>query len=106
MLDLLVSVLIIIALPVLIIGIVARKQLFKNLGAVLLGKKTWVGYVPDKNNSLPFVKPGILNPLDPFEKIRIDETIIQQANLLYAKDYKLKQDILIVLNSWKNLGRK
>jgi hypothetical protein len=65
-----------------------------------------VGYVPDKNNLLPFVKAGVLNPLDPFEKIRIDETIIQQANLLYAKDYKIKQDILILLNSWKHLGRK
>jgi len=64
-----------------------------------------VGYVPDKNNLLPFIKPGILNPLDPFDKIRIDQTIIQQANLLYAKDYKVKQDILILLNSWKHLGR-
>lgn len=106
MLDVLVSILIIGALPVLIIGISNRKQLIINWATVLRGKKTWVGYVPDKNNLLPFVKPGILNPLDPFEKIRIDQTIIQQANLLYAKDYKVKQDILILLNSGKHLGRK
>jgi hypothetical protein len=77
-----------------------------NWAAVLSGKKTWVGYVPHKDNLLPFVKPGILNPLDPFDKIRIDNTIIQQANLLYAKDYRVKQDILILINSWRNLGRK
>ncbi len=105
MLDVLVSLLIVIALPVLIIGISDRKQLIINWAGVLCGKKTWVGYVPDKNNLLPFVKLGILNPLDPFDKIRIDQTIIQQANLLYAKDYKVKQDILILLNSWKHLGR-
>jgi hypothetical protein len=105
-LDLLVSVLIIIVLPVLIIGVADRIQLIKNLGAVLLGRKTWVGYVPSKNTLLPFVKPGILNPLDPFDKIRIDDTIIQQANLLYAKDYRVKQDILILINSWRNLCRK
>jgi GT2 family glycosyltransferase len=106
MLDVLVSMLIMIAFPVLIIGISDRKQLFINWLSVLSWKKTWVGYVPDKDNLLPFVKPGILNPLDPFEKIRIDQSIIQQANLLYAKDYKVKQDILILLNSWKHLGRK
>jgi hypothetical protein len=106
MLDVLVSMLIVIVLPVLIIGISNKKQLFTNWLSVFIGKKTWVGYVPDKENLLPFVKPGILNPLDPFEKIRIDQSIIQQANLLYAKDYKVKQDILILLNSWKHLGRK
>ena len=106
MLDVFVSVLIIIALPLLIIGISDRKQLIINWAAVLWGKKTWVGYVPDKNNLLPFVKLGILNPLDPFDKIRIDQSLIKQANLLYAKDYKIKQDILILLNSWKHLGRK
>ena len=106
LLDLLVSVLLIIALPLLIIGIDNRIQIIKNLISVLLGKKTWIGYVPGKNNLLPFVKPGVLNPLDPFKKIRIDETIIQQTNLLYAKDYKVKQDILILLNSWRNLSRK
>jgi GT2 family glycosyltransferase len=104
MLDILVSM--IIALPVFIIGIYDRKQLIMNWAAVLSGKKTWVGYVPHKDNLLPFVKPGILNPLDPFDKIRIDNTIIQQANLLYAKDYRVKQDILILINSWRNLGRK
>ena len=106
MLDILVSMIIIIALPVFIIGIYDRKQLIMNWAAVLCGKKTWVGYVPHKDNLLPFVKPGILNPLDPFDKIRIDNTIIQQANLLYAKDYRVKQDILILINSWRNLGRK
>jgi GT2 family glycosyltransferase len=106
MLDILVSMIIIIALPVFIIGIYDRKQLIMNWAAVLSGKKTWVGYVPHKDNLLPFVKPGILNPLDPFDKIRIDNTIIQQANLLYAKDYRVKQDILILINSWRNLGRK
>jgi hypothetical protein len=95
-----------ISLPILIIGISDRKQLIINWLSVLSGKRTWVGYVPDKDNLLPFVKPGILNPLDPFEKIRIDKSIIQQANLLYAKDYKIRQDILILLNSWKHLGRK
>jgi GT2 family glycosyltransferase len=106
MLDILVSMIIIIALPVFMIGIYDRKQLIMNWAAVLCGKKTWVGYVPHKDNLLPFVKPGILNPLDPFDKIRIDDTIIQQANLLYAKDYRVKQDILILINSWRNLGRK
>jgi hypothetical protein len=105
-LDVIVSLLIILVFPVFIIGISDKKQLLINWALVLLGKKTWVGYVPEKNKLLPFVKPGILNPLDPFNKIHIDQSIIQQANLLYAKDYRVKQDILILLNSWKHLGRK
>lgn len=104
--DILVSLLVFASFPFLIFFVSNRGQILQNVFAVLFGRKTWVGFIPNENNLLPTIKPGILNPIDPFDEIQIDDSIKQQANLLYAKDYMVKQDFIILLNSWRYLGRK
>lgn len=73
-----------------------------NIFDVLLGQKSWVGYSKRGNNlhDLPILKPGVL-------ACTIGQTSEEQHarnNLMYAKDYKLANDFLVVSKSLKELG--
>jgi hypothetical protein len=82
-------------------------QILRNAFNCLVGRLSWVGYA--SNNSiygLPKIKKGILTPLDAFN-FPVEETeIIQQADILYAKDYQLASDVGIVLRAVRKIGRK
>jgi O-antigen biosynthesis protein len=93
--------------PVLLFFLGEKLALFPNLFRLLIGKLSLVGYVHENRlDKLPTIKPGILNPLDPFTGLVADEHTRHQANILYAKDYRVHQDIEILLSAWKKLGRR
>jgi hypothetical protein len=76
---------------------------------VLLGYKSWVGYVKGTENaiseqSLPKLKPGVLNPLSAHPQSMKSIENVQKLNVLYAKDYRMLNDISIVLKGFKYLG--
>jgi hypothetical protein len=105
--DLSVSILMILLFPVTLLFIPNGLRALLNAWQVFTGKLSWIGYSEsEKNISLPKLDTGILHPLDPYAKESYDEKIKHQTNLLYAKDYRIQQDLLILLNSWKQLGRK
>lgn len=82
-------------------------QAFKNIVNCLIGQYTWVGYSTGKGSeTLPNLKKGILNPLDPFSKLGFDEMTEIQTNILYAKDYRLSNDLSIIFHSFRSIGRK
>jgi hypothetical protein len=52
---------------------------------------------------LPRIKEGVLSPLDKNSRI-LNEISIQKLNFLYAKDYSIEKDFIILLKSLRSLG--
>ena len=92
--------------PILMWFVRQKRQFFRNIIHCFIGKKTWVGYAPAQtNSSLPKLKQGVLYPTDALNLKHYTEDIIQQINTLYAKDYKLLNDVNIIAKRFKKLGR-
>ncbi|MEO6882533.1 MAG: glycosyltransferase family 2 protein [Bacteroidia bacterium] len=111
LLDFLISLCFIITLPLNIFIVKNKKGFLKNIFSVLFGKLSFVGYtsntsVQEKNKlKLPEIKNGILNPTDVLSKKNISEQMLNDMNILYAKDYKPFSDIIIIWKNFKKLGR-
>lgn len=102
-LDVLLAIACIPAIPVLLFLVKSPIGLLKNGLAVLLGRKTWVAY-PVKNDKLPIMKSGILRPSDGLS-IRLDEQTEQRLNLQYARDYSVYNDLRIIFKALPRLGQ-
>lgn len=106
-LDFSVSLLLIPAIPVLIFVVRKPLGLIKNLFKVLFARKTWVGYCKTKSaktNKLPEIKSGVLNPAHALRISNLNSDTLDRLNLLYARDYKVKNDLDIIFNGFRNLG--
>lgn len=105
--DSIVALLLFLLGPVVMFQMRHRKQFYKNILKVILGKKSWVGYcrLEDYESSgLPKIKEGILNPsclLDVQGKVA--SNLVNRINLNYAKDYNVYQDFLIMIKDWQKL---
>lgn len=79
-----------------------------NILKVLFGFRSWVGYssFEHRTTNLPSVRKGILNPTDMLRIRNLDQETILRLNMLYARDYRLTNDINIFLRSFLHLGRK
>ncbi|HET6227848.1 MAG TPA: hypothetical protein VFF27_16305, partial [Bacteroidia bacterium] len=77
-----------------------------NIFLVLFGMKSWVGYGSEKEKlpHLPKLKPSVLNPLSGIKDDSISEDMKNRLNLLYSKNYKVENDIMIVWRAFKKLG--
>jgi hypothetical protein len=90
--------------PILVLFQKKPFHFFSNWFHVLLGRKTWVGYAKSENvKLLPRIKEGVLSPLDKNSRI-LNEISIQKLNFLYAKDYSIEKDFIILLKSLRSLG--
>lgn len=99
--DLLITFFFILLLPVIIFLNKKNYTLLQFLPAILINKKTWVGYYNTlQNNTLPKIPPAIflLNKSIPF--IQNSESTQFRLNFLYAKDYSIYDDWEIW---WKNI---
>ena len=82
---------------------------FRSVGntlRVLFGFRTWVGYLHTEHREqpdLPHLKKGILNPAD----LHLPETLtpekINEINVVYSKDYRLFNDLLIITRSFRKI---
>ena len=82
--------------------------LLRNIFSVLFAFKSWIGFTPhaeDEASRLPAIKPGVLNPLDAFRNKNVLEETTTRLDLLYARDYKLTNDLNIIIKGFRNLGR-
>lgn len=100
--DILVAVSGIISIPVSIWFFKNKKQLLKNLFALLFGKKTCVGYVVSPSQRhLPKIRTGILHPIT--RGVEASEQHTDKINLIYARDYSVQKDMRILIRLWKKM---
>lgn len=107
-LDILTSLLLLIPSPLLCFVMKNPGGFIRNLIWVLFGKRTWVGYRgvdPNSDLKLPQIKKGILNPTDGLSVKQMDASTINRLNLLYARDYKIVNDIHILMKGFRLMGR-
>lgn len=82
----------------------SKSGFYQSIFEVLFGNKSWVGYCSGTQNHLPPIKKGILSPASLFPET-IPEKKKDELNIVYAKDYKLMNDLEIVLKAWRNIGK-
>lgn len=107
--DLMMSLFLLASLPVSIFLVKDKMGYMKNIFLVFAGRRSWTGYACSHNfpgNKLPNIKRGVLNPTDVFTQIKINDDTIDRLNLLYARDYKLSNELSILYRGFKNLGRQ
>jgi hypothetical protein len=103
--DISLSLLLLVFSPLLMVFIKRPVNLFSNIFRVLIGEKTWVSYAnADNIKLLPAIKSGIVSPLDAQPKKNYNPVTIQKINFLYAKDYSIERDLLIVLKAIRQVG--
>jgi len=108
LLDFLVSLILLLTSPVSVWLVRNPPGLLQNIFRVLFARRSWVGYASPygaDNQRLPEIRKGILSPLDAFRNKGIPDTTTDRLNLLYARDYKVQNDILIILQGFRSLGR-
>ncbi len=107
-LDIIISFIFLLISPVLIFFIHRPFGCLKNIFLVLFSKKSWVGYYYKDGieiQKLPKIRKGVLNPTDAFKHRKITNDTIIRLNMLYARDYKISNDINIIFKGLDNLGR-
>jgi hypothetical protein len=105
--DIVTSILFLILSPVLIFLVRSPFGFLRNIILTLIGVKTWVGFSNlngEPNNNLPDIGKGVLTPVAIKREKLLTEETIRQFNLLYAKDYKLANDLSILIRDFRNLG--
>ena len=73
---------------------------------VLLGFRTWVGYLPSDHQDqpdLPRLKKGILHPGSQVPPESLSPERINEINLFYSKDYRLINDLLIITRNFRKI---
>ncbi|HZK07281.1 MAG TPA: glycosyltransferase [Bacteroidales bacterium] len=107
LLDVMISLVMISALPILVFMVKRPAHFLANIVMVLFARKTWVGYCPtanDKNARLPGIKRGVLNPANALAIDNLSNETLERLNLLYARDYKVKTDLDIITKGYRKLG--
>ncbi|MCK9423140.1 MAG: glycosyltransferase family 2 protein [Bacteroidales bacterium] len=108
MLDIAVAASILTLYPVLIFIVKKPIGLMKNIWDVIFAMKSWVGFThlsESETQRLPELKTGVLNPQDAFKQKTFPQETTMRLNLLYARDYKLTNDINIIIRGFRELGR-
>jgi hypothetical protein len=73
---------------------------------VLLGFRTWVGYIQEEEMpqpDLPRLKKGILNPGSHYAPKTLTPERINEINVVYSKDYRLFNDLLIITKNFRKI---
>lgn len=105
MFDICFAILMIPFIPLMMVFVKNRTGFFSNWFKVLTGDLTWVGYAKTENNKLlPGLKQGVLSPLDKNQGKFINDITAQKLNFLYAKDYSIEKDFIILMKSLRSLG--
>jgi GT2 family glycosyltransferase len=98
LIDILTGILLLLSLPLSILNPKGIFQKVKNGIQLIFAQKTLIGYIDTaSNDSLPKLKPGILNPIFNRE-ITLDIEAKERINFLYAKDYSAGIDIQLLSN--------
>ncbi|MEI7726976.1 MAG: glycosyltransferase [Bacteroidota bacterium] len=108
MLDFLVALTLLALYPIALFIVRNPVGLIRNIFSVLFSFKSWIGFTAHAESEagkLPEIKQGVLNPLDAFQNKNVPEETTFRLDLLYARDYKLTNDLNIIIRGFRNLGR-
>ena len=106
MFDVTISTLGFILSPFLLPFIKSKKNYLSNIFEVLKGNKTWVGYSVEEAETdieLPVLLPGVLSCVDRTTELE-DLADVKKINTLYAKDYRIWNDLEIICRNISKLG--
>jgi GT2 family glycosyltransferase len=73
---------------------------------VLLGFRTWVGYLTaedEEQPDLPRLKKGILNPGSHYPPESLSPERMKEINIVYSKDYRMRNDLLIIARNFRKI---
>jgi hypothetical protein len=109
LLDIVVSFTLLVFYPIDLFFVKNPLRLFVNLLSVIYSRKSLVGYSthtePDEQH-LPEIRKGILTPIDAFKDKEISPEDGVRLNIMYARDYKLTNDLRIIIKGFRELGKK
>lgn len=79
----------------------------KNTILVFLGRLSWVGISLEKqlNAEHTDIKKGVLYPVDGLQRELISDSLSARMSIMYAKDYKILNDLNILFRGFRFLGR-
>lgn len=107
--DVVMAVGLLLFIPVSIWFVSNKAGFLKNILLVMGKKYSWVGYHTVNTEmylGLPNIRKGVLKTTDSMPSAKLNNDIIDRANMLYAKDYKTQKDIELVFRSFKKLGQQ
>jgi GT2 family glycosyltransferase len=107
-LDIITALVLLTLLPLTIFIVRNPAGLIRNIFEVIIGKKSWVGFHYtdySETHKLPPIKKGVLDTTDHLSNDVIQTDTIDRLNLLYARDYKIMNDMNIIWKGFRNLGR-
>lgn len=76
----------------------------KNMVLIIKAKRTFVGFNNKYESYFPNIRKGILFPTSVLENNDIESKEIRNINMRYAKDYRARNDIYIILKCINQLG--
>ena len=108
LLDFVLALLLLILSPILVFFFRNPLAFLSNINGVLNGRYSWVGYInlgESHETELPPIRKGILNSSSGLV-FPLNREQIARSNLLYARDYKISNDVQIILRCFRELDRK
>jgi GT2 family glycosyltransferase len=103
--DVITSLILLLFSPLLILVNQKRFSLFRNIFQVLVGIKTWVGFVDleDHQTIIKSIKPYVLNIGMPYKNQNKRKDFYETLNLTYAKKYDFTIDFSLIWQQKQNL---
>ena len=106
--DIVVSVILLCGSPVLVFLMKQPLGFYRNILHVLIRYRTWVGLARIDAGTDGYIigmRPGVLTPIPASKEKSTGDETIKRLNLLYAKDYRIINDVSIIIRDFRYLGK-
>ena len=104
--DVIISLLLLVTFPFWILFTKGKFHSLIRLFTVLVGLRTWVGYLLQEGidmTGLPKLKMGVLNPASYRSENTPSPERFKEINVVYAKDYRVFNDLLIITRNFRKI---
>lgn len=106
-LDIVISITLLFSIPVTVFMVKNPGGFIKNIIRVLFAERSWVGYCKtpvQERHQLPKIRKGILDPADALNVSSLSMETRERLNLLYARNYHVKNDLNVIIKGFRKLG--
>ena len=76
----------------------------RNMFLILKGDLTFVGFNKKYESHFPNIRKGIITPISMLKNNNLDSNEIRKKNMLYAKNYKARNDLYFIFKCINQLG--